>query len=189
MRLTSRAWQWVRWLAGISLGLASVWGTTEMPYVNWRRTVSPLEGVPLLIRVDAKGSGLFGASRSGGRQHRGIDLEAPIGTPVRAIRSGVVRTVTWHRGLGHYIELRHAASLSSLYAHLDTTRVAEGERVRQGQIIGTVGKTGNARSPLIKAHLHMELAQAGAVVDPATWGIVAATASGTVDGQEAEGGD
>ena len=169
-------------------GLA-VRGVLELAYVNWHRAASPFESVPLLIRIDAKGDGRFEAPRSGQRRHRGIDLEAPVGTPVRAIRSGRVQTVAWHQGFGQYVELRHGAALTSLYEHLEAVVVSEGDRVRQGQIIGTVGKTGNARYRLIKPHLHLEVAQNGAPVDPGALGLVAAIPPELAVTHDAEGGE
>ena len=143
----------------------------ELPYVNWQAVAAPLDAQPLLIRHDAKGDGRFLAPRSGHRRHRGIDLAAPLNSPVRAIRSGYVVQVGTHRGLGRFVELEHRGGLRSLYAHLNDVQVEAGARVRQGAIIGTVGKTGNARSHWITPHVHLEVLRHGELIDPQTLGL------------------
>ncbi len=174
---------WIGWVVGVGVVLAAL----ELPYVNWRSAAPPLDERPLIIRHDAKGDGRFQAPRSGRRQHRGIDLAAAIGDPVRALRSGHVLEIGTHRGFGKFVELEHRGGLRSLYAHLDTIEVEPGAHIRQGQRIGTVGKTGNARSPLMTPHLHVEVAKDGRMIDPASLGLhvvlphdseVAADASG-----------
>ena len=171
---------------GVFVGVAALWVACELPYVNWRRLVPPIDTAPLIVRQDAKGDGHFGAPRSGRRRHRGVDLLAPLGSPVRAIQSGRVTQVGTHRGLGHFVELVHRHDLTSLYAHLATTQVQQGDRVTQGQVIGTVGKTGNARHPWISPHVHVEVARGGAVIDPATLGLQV-LASTPVTEQQANG--
>lgn len=181
--------QWPSFALGMGCGVLLGWVAQQLPYVNWADTAAPLDHRPLVIRRDAKGDGRFGSPRSGNRRHRGVDLEAPVGSPVRAIRSGRVLATGRHRGLGRYLELEHGAQMRSLYAHLGTVAVEVGDRVRQGQVIATVGKTGNARHPLIKPHLHLEIVQAGQPLDPTVLGLtvvdpVAAEAEGT----QADGG-
>ena len=156
---------------GLVLGCGVMLVALEGPYVNWQRVVAPIDVLPLTIRHDAKGDGHFAAPRSGNRRHRGIDLAATLESPVRAIRSGVVVQVGVHRGLGRFVELEHRHQFRSLYAHLQQIQVEPGARVRQGAIIGTVGKTGNARHPLIVPHLHLEIAKAGTPIDPQMLGL------------------
>lgn len=156
---------------GALLGASLVVAGQQVGRISWRPVVAPVELAQLVIRQDAKGDGHFGAPRSGHVAHRGVDIEAPLGSPVRAIRSGRVITTGRHRGRGLYLELDHGRGLRSLYAHLQTIEVARGDRVRQGQRIGTVGKTGNARHPLITPHLHLEVSSAGQFVDPSSLGL------------------
>lgn len=104
--------------------------------------------------------------------HRGVDIAAPVGSPVRALRSGRVITAAKHRGMGRYVEVQHGGRMCSLYAHLQTVAVRSGDRVRQGQLIGTVGKTGNARHAWITPHVHLEVTRAGKPIDPAMLGLV-----------------
>ena len=171
---------------GVWIGLAVAAGLAaafELPYVNWRAAVPPIDEQPMVVRHDAKGSGQFLAPRSGRRRHRGIDLVAPLHSPVRAIRSGRVIRVGVHRGLGRYVELEHRRQLRSLYAHLSEARVEPGARVRQGDIIGLVGKTGNARHRWITPHLHLEVVRAGEPMDPQTLGLHVTDPSARADEQ------
>lgn len=156
-------------IPGLVAGVAVA--ASEARYANWRPAALPVETQTLLVRKDAKGDGRFGAPRSGNRSHRGVDLAAPLQSPVRAIRSGTVAEVGMHRGLGRYVEIEHAGTLRSVYAHLHETTVSEGERVAQGAVIGAVGKTGNAKHPWIMPHLHLEVWRDGKPVDPQTVGL------------------
>ena len=158
-------------LVGAGIGAALTAVAMELPYVNWRLMALPVDARPLVIRQDAKGDGRFGSPRSGNRRHRGIDLVAPVGSPVRAVQSGRVIQIGTHRGLGRFIELEHRHRLSSLYAHLSGVRVAVGQRVRQGQAIGAVGKTGNARHRWITPHLHLEILRGAEPINPQTLGL------------------
>ena len=155
----------------LTLGCGLLIAAYELPYFNWRVVVPPVDARPLRIRQDAKGNGRFFAPRSGRRRHRGIDLVADLNSPVRAIRSGTVVQVGEHRGLGRFVELEHPHHMGSLYAHLKDVSVRVGERVRQGAVIATVGKTGNARHPWITPHLHLEVWRAGNPIDPRSLGL------------------
>lgn len=122
---------------------------------------------PIQIRQDSYGSGLFGAHRSGRRRHRGVDLAAPIGTPVLAGKSGRVFIGRLHTGMGRYVEIQHPDGWTTLYGHLKEISVRDRQRIRRGEAVGTVGKTGNARRRLIQSHLHFEVWNEESVpVDP-----------------------
>jgi len=97
--------------------------------------------------------------------HRGIDFPAPIGTPVRATADGVVEVVGLRGGYGRMIRIRHNDRQATLYAHLDefAPGLRVGRRVNQSEVIGTVGRTGDATGP----HLHFEFIQDGSTIDPA----------------------
>jgi murein DD-endopeptidase MepM/ murein hydrolase activator NlpD len=88
------------------------------------------------------------------RAHRGVDYAAPIGTPVRSTADGIVEEVGRQGGYGNTVVLRHGAQYTTLYGHLDgfAHGVRRGAAVKQGQIIGYVGRTGWATGP----HLHYE---------------------------------
>jgi murein DD-endopeptidase MepM/ murein hydrolase activator NlpD len=98
----------------------------------------------------------------GGHWHSGIDLAATRGTPVMATLPGIVTVIVSATGYGLHVVVSHANGLSSLYGHLDTVLVASGDEVLAGQIIGTVGSTGNATGP----HLHFEIRRDGIAEDP-----------------------
>jgi murein DD-endopeptidase MepM/ murein hydrolase activator NlpD len=85
--------------------------------------------------------------------HRGVDLAAPEGTPVKASKGGVIAEVGFNDVYGNYVIIRHAASMQSLYGHLSRTDVAQNDAVVQGRVIGAVGTTGQSTGP----HLHFEI--------------------------------
>ncbi|WP_231636965.1 MULTISPECIES: peptidoglycan DD-metalloendopeptidase family protein [Planktothricoides] len=88
------------------------------------------------------------------RFHNGIDFGAPMGTPVLAAYAGQVAIADWLGGYGLTVVLDHAqGSAETLYGHLSELFVKEGEEVKQGDVIGLVGSTGNSTGP----HLHFEL--------------------------------
>ena len=100
------------------------------------------------------------------RAHRGIDFEAPTGTPVRATGDGIVTFAGAQGGYGNVVMVKHAGTYSTVYAHLSRfagpARV--GTRVRQGETVGYVGQTGWATGP----HLHYEFRIADEARDPLT---------------------
>lgn len=101
--------------------------------------------------------------------HKGVDLAAPTGTPVRAVKPGRI-SISKHQtsngrstGYGNWIEVKHDDGTSSRYGHLNSRDVQVGQRVEAGQVIGTVGNTGTSTG----AHLHFEVRNAsGQAVDP-----------------------
>lgn len=101
----------------------------------------------------------FGMRR--GRMHRGIDLAAPGGTPIRAVYSGTVDYAGWKSGYGLVVILDHG-DFRTLYAHNSENLVQKGETVINGQAIAKVGKTGNATGN----HLHFELEIQGQKINP-----------------------
>jgi len=96
------------------------------------------------------------------RAHNGVDYGAPAGTPVRSVADGVVETAGRQNGYGNVIQLQHGAGKTTIYAHLTKIDVRQGQRVEQGQRIGTVGATGWATGP----HLHFEFRVGGRFQDP-----------------------
>lgn len=114
-------------------------------------SVSPLRGV---FQWPLEGTILSRFGPRGGRSHEGIDLGAPEGTPVRSAAAGRV-LLAGEQGtrFGKVVILGHGGGWKSLYAHVREIAVREGERVAGGQVIATVGQTGNATTP----HLHFEI--------------------------------
>ncbi len=123
-------------------------------------------GGPLSIRSDAFGDGDFGSKRRGGRTHSGVDISAAVDTPVYAAKSGVVFRGNVPTGYGKYILIYHPDKTQSMYGHLSNWAVNTGKRVRRGELIGFVGKTGNAANKNMQPHLHFEVRADGDPVDP-----------------------
>jgi murein DD-endopeptidase MepM/ murein hydrolase activator NlpD len=100
------------------------------------------------------------------RFHTGVDLTAPVGTPVYAAAAGTVEMATDKRGYGKHIVLHHADGYATYYAHLSaySSVLKPGQRVEQGQLIGFVGCTGTTTGP----HLHFETRFNDRPVDPLT---------------------
>jgi len=96
------------------------------------------------------------------KMHRGIDFAAPTGTPIYAAGDGKVEKAGWFSSFGKYVRIRHNASLKTAYAHMSKIKVSEGQRVKQGDVIGYVGTTGRSTG----AHLHYEVILDGQQVNP-----------------------
>lgn len=126
------------------------------------RLVIPVAGVR---ERDLKDS--YGAARSGGRRHKGVDIFAPDGTPVLAAAGGVIvnRATTAQGGISLYQRDADGRTIY-YYAHLQRYRAGlkEGDLVRAGDVIAYVGHTGNA--PARNPHLHFAVYT---VSDPNRW--------------------
>ncbi len=94
--------------------------------------------------------------------HTGIDVPAPGGTPILAAKSGQVVTSASHYSYGNYVVIDHGNGASTLYAHMSSRAVSEGQMVTQGQVIGYVGTTGSSNGN----HLHLEVRENYTRVDP-----------------------
>ncbi len=116
------------------------------------------------LRVGYIGRGL---KRTGRRRHYGVDLSAPRGTPVYAVLDGIVEVVSNNgpgfHGYGRVIVINHGGRLWSYYSHNSANYVKVGQRVKQGDKIAAVGRTGRATGN----HLHFELRnEKGVPLDP-----------------------
>lgn len=101
--------------------------------------------------------------KDGGLHNDGINIGAPRGTPVVAADGGeVAYSGNELRGFGNLLLIRHADGWVTAYAHLDTVLVERGHTVKRGDKIGTVGQTGNVRSP----QLHFEIRRGSRAIDP-----------------------
>ncbi|HJM68900.1 MAG TPA: M23 family metallopeptidase [Candidatus Babeliales bacterium] len=99
--------------------------------------------------------------------HRGIDLAALRGTPIKAVASGKVIEAGFVKGYGNTILIMHNDKYKTRYAHLQKLRVKPGQIVRRGQFIGTVGATGYVRkSGRDASHLHFEVHRLGKQINP-----------------------
>lgn len=98
------------------------------------------------------------------RPHNGTDVVAPLGTPVRAVHDGVVRTGYEPDGGGHWVILTDG-SLETRYLHLSRRDVVPGQRVAAGDVIGLMGTSGASTG----VHLHVEVRVSGVPTDPVPW--------------------
>ena len=89
------------------------------------------------------------------KMHRGTDFAAPMGTPIMASGSGVIKKAGWCGGGGNCVVIRHNSTYQTIYAHMSkfAKGIRKGVRVKQGQTIGYVGSTGKSTGP----HLHYEV--------------------------------
>lgn len=97
-----------------------------------------------------------------GAFHSGIDIEAPMGTPVHAAADGEVTGANMGSGYGRQVVLNHGHNLETVYGHLSAVAVVPGQHVTRGEIIGYVGMTGRATGP----HLHYEVRVGNVPVNP-----------------------
>jgi septal ring factor EnvC (AmiA/AmiB activator) len=95
----------------------------------------------------------------------GIDIDASEGANVHAVYPGHVLYTGWFRGYGNLIIVDHGSEYYTLYAHVAEMKVAEGDDVKQGQVIATVGDTGSLQGP----RLYFEVRYQGKPLDPAQW--------------------
>jgi murein DD-endopeptidase MepM/ murein hydrolase activator NlpD len=96
------------------------------------------------------------------KNHKGLDIAGPIGTPIYATADGIVGRAQWVSGYGKYIEVEHGNAIQTRYGHLSAMNVMSGQRVKQGDIIGFMGSTGRSTG----SHLHYEVRIAGEPVNP-----------------------
>ncbi len=101
--------------------------------------------------------------RGGAARHQGIDLAAPVGTPIYATADGTVSEAGYNRGgYGNLIKLNHGRGIETRYGHLSRILVSPGQRVTRGQLIGRMGSTGRSTG----SHLHYEVRIDGRAVNP-----------------------
>lgn len=96
------------------------------------------------------------------RPHKGTDYAAPVGTPIMATADGVVTESTRRRGNGRYVKIRHNGTYSTQYLHMRKQNVRRGDIVKQGDVIGWIGMTGNTAGP----HVCYRFWKNGRQVDP-----------------------
>lgn len=154
-----------RYSLGLTLSEPSAPGTPAAP----QPTASPLGGQPLAA---AKKEIQWPTTRRkisgwtfhdpGNPGHIGLDIAAAMWDPIVAINSGVVVFADWGGGYGNLVIMEHDGGWSSYYGHLSEIVVEPGQKVRQGELLGGAGTTGNSTGP----HLHFELRHQGRPVDP-----------------------
>lgn len=106
-------------------------------------------------RANEAGDGLLGF-------HTGLDISGAEGTPIQATADGTVSFAGWGGRYGWLVTIQHSDELETFYAHLHRLDVKEGQRVERGDILGTMGRSGNATG----VHLHYEVRRNGSPVNP-----------------------
>jgi murein DD-endopeptidase MepM/ murein hydrolase activator NlpD len=95
--------------------------------------------------------------RRWGRMHKGIDIAAPIGTPINAAADGTILVAGYQSGYGNLVEIRHVDGTTTRYGHNSELSVSVGQTVRQGQQVARMGSTGHSTG----SHLHFEIRPSG----------------------------
>jgi len=142
-------------------------------FASWKKVETEKQVLPgassIPSRMPVEGarfSSLFGSRIhpvTGGRKdHHGIDLAVPTGTPIFATADGRVEMAQWYGGYGNYVQIEHGDNVETRYGHMSRMNVSAGQPVKKGDLIGWVGSTGRSTGP----HLHYEVRIAGAPVDP-----------------------
>jgi murein DD-endopeptidase MepM/ murein hydrolase activator NlpD len=131
------------------------------------REVEHLSNIPSILPTLGRVSSPFSLHRYHPilhvtRPHEGVDIAAPLGTPVVTRIAGRVTVATTTSDYGLLVEVDHGRGLRTRYGHLLRVQVREGQWVTRGQLIGAVGNSGLSTGP----HLHYEVRVAGQLVDP-----------------------
>jgi len=141
-------------------------GSPELLKEEAEKVIKTLSSVPLGLPVEGTLTSRYGYRRDPftGRKsfHRGVDIKAPYGTPVRTPADGVVIFAGRKLGFGKVVVIRHAYGYETLYAHLSAVKVKKGQKVKAGEVIGLVGTSGRATGP----HLHYEIKRWGRDLNP-----------------------
>jgi lipoprotein NlpD len=120
------------------------------------------EGPAAFVWPVVGGTVTSGFGKRGKSFHDGIDIAAPLGTPVRAVQDGQVIYSGVLNGYGNVIIVRHGQGFATVYAHNQSNHVREGQRVRCGAVIGSVGRSGRAST----SNLHFEVRQDNVARNP-----------------------
>ena len=130
-------------------------------------TTTPVAGScsSATISAPVKGTVTSPYGPRGGRNHDGMDIAAPTGTPVHAAACGTVSLAGQQSGYGNIVCVTHTSQFSTCYAHLSRFGVSNGAQVQQGQVIGYVGCTGSCTGP----HVHFETRVNGQAQNPTTY--------------------
>jgi murein DD-endopeptidase MepM/ murein hydrolase activator NlpD len=149
-------------LAEAPKALAEIPSDTSSLLLGLTGAVAPA-GMPLRNARLTSQFGLRSHPILGGmRIHSGVDLAAPIATPIRATADGVVTRASWAGGYGLLVSIQHKDGVVTRYGHMSRLAVEPGQRVAQNAVIGYVGSTGRSTGP----HLHYEVLVKGRAVDP-----------------------
>lgn len=155
--LQGNEWIFVPSKVGIAYLLRDTYVIEDYSSLGKGRFIWP---VPQFYKVSSH----FGRRR--GRNHDGIDIPAPKGTPIVSVDDGVVAySDNGIRGYGNMIVIAHSDEIFTVYAHNRKNKVDKGDRVRKGQQIAEIGNTGRSTGP----HLHFEIRVKNKVRNPAQY--------------------
>jgi murein DD-endopeptidase MepM/ murein hydrolase activator NlpD len=122
--------------------------------------------LPAIWPVEGRLEGHFGRRTdpfSGeGAFHRGVDISAPVGTPIRAAADGIVLHAQFMSGYGRLVVIDHGNGVQTYYAHMSRFAVVPGQEIRQNEVVGAVGTSGRSTAP----HLHYEVRLRGSAENP-----------------------
>jgi murein DD-endopeptidase MepM/ murein hydrolase activator NlpD len=118
---------------------------------------------PVEVMKFSSGYGYRSApTRGASRNHKGIDIPGPVGTPIHATADGRIGRAQWVSGYGKYVEIEHGNAVQTRYGHLSAMNVVPGQRIRKGDVLGYMGSTGRSTG----SHLHYEVRIAGEAINP-----------------------
>jgi murein DD-endopeptidase MepM/ murein hydrolase activator NlpD len=118
---------------------------------------------PVEIMKFSSGYGYRSApTRGASRNHKGIDIPGPVGTPIYATADGMIGRAQWVSGYGKFVEINHGNAVQTRYGHLSAMNVMPGQRIKKGDILGYMGSTGRSTG----SHLHYEVRIAGEAINP-----------------------
>ncbi len=124
-----------------------------------------VEKMPLAMPVKSAFRYTSPFGRRWGRAHEGIDMAAPVGTPIYATGEGVVIHAGRAGAYGNLIKIQHEMGVETRYGHLSKIKVKVGQKVSRGSLIGAMGNTGRSTGP----HLHYEVRMNGRAMNPMTF--------------------
>lgn len=141
--------------------LADSWGKINGAVTKIEVAVPSIN--PVEIMKFSSGFGYRNApTRGASRNHKGLDIPGPVGTPIYATADGIIGRAQWVSGYGKFVEIEHGNAVQTRYGHLSAMNVAPGQRIRKGDVLGYMGSTGRSTG----SHLHYEVRIAGEAINP-----------------------
>ncbi|MCY6485287.1 peptidoglycan DD-metalloendopeptidase family protein [Clostridium aestuarii] len=133
--------------------------------VNKSKNSKSVSTYSLALLRPCRGSISSPFGRRWGRIHKGIDIAANKGTPIKAAYDGTISYAGWIEGYGKVVKINHGNGLETLYAHCSAIKVKKGQNVKKGELIGNVGSTGHSTGP----HVHFEVRINGIAQNPVSY--------------------
>ena len=141
--------------------LADSWGQINGLATKTQVAVPSIN--PVEIMKFSSGFGYRDApTRGASRNHKGIDIPGPVGTPIYATADGMIGRAQWVSGYGKFVEINHGNAVQTRYGHLSAMNVVAGQRIKKGDVLGYMGSTGRSTG----SHLHYEVRVAGEAINP-----------------------